>query len=197
MQLRITLNTTETHIARLQELQHTFAQACNALTPVVQRTRTWNRVALHHLVYKDLREKFPALGSQMACNAIYSVSRTCRLLFQHPASPFNISLRADKPLPLVTFSPNCPVYFDRHTLSLKAGSVSMFTLDGRMHFQLALSPEDESNFHRLKLREIVLRLNAARQYELDFTFDPQAPADIDSAAPSAEVPEYILLEEAP
>ncbi len=44
----------------------------------LHQTKVWNRVALHHLMYRNLRDQFPEMGSQMVCNAIYSVSRTCR-----------------------------------------------------------------------------------------------------------------------
>ena len=86
-----------------------------------------------------MRERFPALGSQMICNAVYSVSRTARLVLQHPNSPWNVNKHSDAPLPLLRFAPSAPVYFDRHTLSLKGNVLSMFTLDGRMRFDAALS----------------------------------------------------------
>ena len=71
--LRIPLETTPAQVQRLLQLQQGFAQLCNALAPLVQQTRVWNRVALHHLAYRQLREAFPQMGSQMVCNAIYSV----------------------------------------------------------------------------------------------------------------------------
>ena len=148
------------------------------MSPIVQQTRCWNRVALHHMVYKPLRARFPASGSQMVCNAIYSVSRTSRLVFQHPASPFNLARLGDKPLPLLRFAENCPVYFDRHTLSIKAGQLSMYTLDGRMRFELALQPADEAKFHQLKLNEIVLTRRAEGPFELSFSFVDAAAADL-------------------
>ena len=197
--LRIPLDASPEQVARLQALQSGFAQVCNALAPLVQQTRVWNRVALHHLAYRQLREQFPGMGSQMVCNAIYSVSRTCRLVFQHPGSPFHLSRLGDKPLPLLRFSDACPVYFDRHTLSLKAGQVSMYTLDGRIRFQLSLRPEDEAAFHAQKLREIVLSQQANGGFELSCWF---AEADGDNAAvtpPIAavadEIPEYLMVEE--
>jgi hypothetical protein len=191
--LRVPLNAQPEQAARLVELQSAFAQACNALAPLVQRTRVWNRVALHHMAYKPLREQFPQMGSQMVCNAIYSVSRHCRLVFQSPASPFNLAKLGEKPLPLLRFSSSCPVYFDRHTLSLKDGQLSMYTLDGRMRFKLDLAPKDEVNFHEKKLREIVLSRNPAGAFELQFAF-----SDIDDAAvdlPATEMPEYVMVEE--
>jgi hypothetical protein len=120
-QVCISLNTSSEQHARLCALRVVFAQVCNELAPHVQKSRVWNRVALHHLHYRSLREKFPALGSQMVCNAIYSVSRTGRLIFQTPGSPFHVAKMVGRPMPLLRFADTCPVYFDRHTLSLKDG----------------------------------------------------------------------------
>ena len=111
--LRVPLNASTEQQARLHALQAGFARVCNALAPTVQQTRVWNRVALHHLMYRTLRERFPEMGSQMVCNAIYAVSRTSRLLFQHADSPLNLTRLAGKPLPLVRFGDTNPVYFDR------------------------------------------------------------------------------------
>lgn len=199
--LRIPLDASPEQVARLQALQSGFAQVCNALAPVVQQTRVWNRVALHHLAYRQLREQFPGMGSQMVCNAIYSVSRTCRLVFQHPGSPFHLARLGDKPLPFLRFSDACPVYFDRHTLSLKAGQLSMFTLDGRMRFQLALGAQDEEAFHVRKLREIVLSRRSDGVYELSFfLMDPgeqeTGSMPVSGVGADAEIPEYVMVDEA-
>lgn len=198
LQLSITLETSEEQALRLVALQAAFAQVCNALSPLVQRTRVWNRVALHHMAYKSMREQFPAMGSQMVCNAIYSVSRHCRSVFQHPQSPMNLAKLGDRPLPLLRFSDGCPVYFDRHTLSLKAGQLSLYTLDGRMRFQLALRPQDEAVFQEKKLREIVLSRTPQGSFNLQFSF-----SDVDDGGSAAladdnnqgELPEYVMVEE--
>ena len=125
-------------------------------------------MALHHLHYRTLREKFPALGSQMICNAIYAVSRASRLVFQTPGSPFNLTKLGDKALPLLQFADSCPVYFDRHTLSIKGTKLSLFTLDGRMHFELTLPEEQLLLFKVAKLREISLTRRLDGLYELAF-----------------------------
>lgn len=192
--LRVPLNTSPEQAARLLALQKAFADVCNAIAPIVQQTRCWNRVGLHHLAYRAMRARFPQVGSQMVCNAIYSVSRTCRLVLQHPNSPLNIAKRPGSALPLLIFLPNSPVYFDRHTLSVKDEKLSMYTLDGRMHFQLALQPEDEARFHREKLREIVLS-NAGQGFQLVFSFSPDGDpeAQVLPADASAEFPEYLIV----
>jgi len=195
--LRIPLNASPEQNTRLQALQAAFAKVCNALAPTVQQTKVWNRVALHHLMYHSLRQRFPELGSQMVCNAIYSVSRTSRLLFQSPQSPFNLTKLAGKPMPLLRFADTCPVYFDRHTLSVKAGQLSMYTLDGRIRFALALQPADEANFNEKKLLEIVLSRRADGVFELSFLFSDE----LEKVAPEpvvpggAEIPEYVMVEE--
>ena len=196
--LSIPLDTSPEQVQRLLALQQGFAQVCNALATVVQQTRVWNRVALHHLTYRQMREQFPQMGSQMVCNAIYSVSRTCRMVFQHPQSPFHLSRLGDKPLPLLRFADSCPVYFDRHTLSLKAGQLSMFTLDGRMRFQLALGAEAEEAFQKRKLREIVLSRASGDRYTLSFVFSDseiEASSSPVSVSEEAEIPEYVMVDE--
>jgi hypothetical protein len=198
----IPLNAQSAQLERLVALQEAFAEVCNALAPMVQRSRVWNRVALHHMAYRDLRTRFPAMGSQMICNAIYSVSRTCRMVFQAPNSPFHISRLGDRGLPLLRFTRLSPVYFDRHTLSLKGGQISMYTLDGRMRFQLALTDEYERAFIEKKLYEIVLQ-RRTEQFCLTFTFDAQTghteavtvgqALDLEHA--KSDLPEYVLIEE--
>jgi hypothetical protein len=180
-------------LERLRALQSAFAEVCNALAPIVQQTKCWNRVGLHHLAYRQMRERFPQVGSQMVCNAIYSVSRTCRLVFQHPSSPFNVSRFADKQLPLLNFLVSAPVYFDRHTLSIKDGQLSMFTLDGRMKFQLDLGFEDLLQFREQKLREIMLvRVEAG--YRLSFYFAGEdASGESEDLPEGGELPEYVVV----
>jgi len=198
--LRIPLNGSPEQLASLHALQQAFAQVCNALAPLVQQSRCWNRVTLHHLAYKLIREKFPAIGSQMVCNAIYSVSRTSRLVYQHPASPFNLTRLGAKPLPLLRFTDSCPVYFDRHTLSVKDGQLSMYTLDGRIRFHLALQPGDEASFHEKKLREIVLSRTATDSFELSFLLLMPAQGNeppTDKEQDPGDIPEYVMIDEAP
>ncbi len=199
--LRIPLNASPEQAQRLQALQQGFARLCNALAPLVQSTRVWNRVALHHLAYRQLREQFPDMGSQMVCNAIYSVSRTCRAVFQHPDSPLHLDKLGERPLPLLRFADSCPVYFDRHTLSLKAGQLSMFTLDGRMRFQLSLDSEVEARFQSQKLREVVLSRRADGVFVLSFLLLDQvqpaagAPDGVVPVPETGELPEYVMVEE--
>ena len=207
-QIRVPLDTTAEQHARLGALRVVFAQVCNELSPHVQQSRVWNRVALHHLHYRALRAQFPALGSQMVCNAIYAVSKMARLIYQHPQSPFNPTLKPGAALPLLRFADSCPVYFDRHTLSIKPGQLSLFTMDGRMRFDLTLSADKLAIFAQAKLREIVLNERADKVFELSFYLDSADVADLpegdapavpslEGAVPSRLIPEYVSVEVTP
>ena len=160
----IPLQTTPEQHEQLSRLRSVFAQVCNELTPEVQRTGVWNRVSLHHLYYHSLREKYPHLGSQMVCNAIYAVSKVCRMVYQGIGG----LRRTSQPLPLFRFAQTCPVYFDRHTLSITSGGLSVFTMDGRVRFELQLPPQEHEWFMRAKVYEIVLQERPDQVFELSF-----------------------------
>jgi hypothetical protein len=192
--LETRLNVSAEQAAQLRRLQAEFAAACNLVSPIAQANRCWNRVALHHLTYRELRQRFPQLGSQMACNAVYSVARTYRVLLTHAQSPWNIERRPANALPALHFQDTAPVYFDRHTLSLKAGVLSMFTLDGRMRFELNLAEDDGRRFTAQHLREIVL-LRRGEAFFLQFWFDEKSVLPASSGG--NDVPQYLIVSAAP
>jgi hypothetical protein len=206
--IRVPLDTQPEQHARLCELRTVFARVCNELAPHVQQSKVWNRVTLHHLHYRALRAKFPELGSQMVCNAIYAVSKMSRLIYQHPSSPYNLARRPGQPLPLLKFADSCPVYFDRHTMSIKPGQLSLYTMDGRIRFELSLDEDKLALFTDARLREVVLNERLDHRFELSFYLDPpvateqgQAPLTDDAPAPdvdsTASIPEYVSVEVAP
>ena len=148
LKIVLRLKTDSEQLACLERLQAAFAEVCTAIGPIVQVTRCWNRVALHHLAYRKLREQFPALGSQMVCNAI----------------------------------------FDRHTLSLRRGGLSMYTLDGRLRFEVGLTAADEQRFRVEKLKEIQLSRDV-QGFFLVFSLGTS-----DEAIPEvSELPEYLMI----
>ena len=109
----------------LNGLADTYAKACNAIVPLAQEHRCWNRVALHHLSYYLVREQIPALGSQMVCQAVHRVADAYKTL------KANKGIAKDKPVPAITFRPTS-VNFDKRTYSMKGETLSLFTLSGRV-----------------------------------------------------------------
>lgn len=110
--------------AALDSLASSFADACSAIVPLVVEHRCWNRVALHHLAYYQIRALAPSLGSQMVCQAVHRVADAYRAL------KANKGIDKDKPVPAVKFSQSS-VSFDKRTYSIRDATVSLFTLAGR------------------------------------------------------------------
>jgi hypothetical protein len=96
---------------------------------------------------------------------------------------------------MLRFLDGSPVYFDRHTLSVKDGTLSLYTLDGRMRFLLTLSRADEANFLQSKLREVVLSRNREGAFQLAFLFG-EAHEETDSAIAVRHeaIPDYVKVE---
>ena len=193
--VHITLSMDAPMRARLDRLRIEFARACNWVAPIAQANHCWNRVALHHLSYHGLREAFPDLGSQMACNAIYAVCRSYRLLLGHPQSPYFGKKLAEGQLPFISFLDHSPVFFDRHTLSLQKNVLSLFTLEGRLRFGIGLNEADEKRFRTEKLREIQL-LSENSEYVMTMLFGEALEKGAEFEAQGAW-PDYVLLADEP
>lgn len=174
----ILLNPNSEQLIKLEDLQKNFIDVCNSIAPVVQETRCWNRVALHHMVYHKLRAQFPNMGSQMICNAVYSVCRAARVILQHPKSPFCVDTCPDSALPRIVFLENSPVFFDRHTLNIKGQTLSMFTLDGRIRFEIQLNKIQQTTFLRDKLKEVLL-FKKGSEFYLHFQFESENSESLD------------------
>ncbi|MDE3055890.1 MAG: IS200/IS605 family accessory protein TnpB-related protein [Verrucomicrobiota bacterium] len=122
--IAIKLNISELQRESLCELQETFVQGCNQVAEVAFLTKERNRIRLHHLCYRTLRQSLPKLGSQMSCNVIAKTA-AC--------------LKALKTPKQILFKRECSVHFDKRTYSLKQGVLSLFTLRGRIRIPLEIS----------------------------------------------------------
>lgn len=187
----IPLTPTPDQLLSLKALQANFVEICNAITPIVQGSACWNRVVLHHMVYHKMRLQFPNMGSQMVCNAIYSVCRIARVVLQHPQSPWNVEKNPAAQLPKIFFLPQSPVFFDRHTLSIKGNRLSMYTLNGRIRFDLGLSIDEQNMFHHAKLKEVLL-VNEQDTFSLHFHFGEDLP-EFGQIALSMQMPNNIQV----
>lgn len=134
-------------------LQHRFAHACNFVADIAVGNACFSRVRLHHIAYRVTRERYPDLGSQLVSNAIYAVCRKAK----------SIEAKSREGL---KFGELSPVYFDRHTLSVRRNVISMFTLDGRMKFQASLTPQFLKLFKEGPLKEVQLTREQDNYYLL-------------------------------
>jgi len=96
--IRLDLNAAQANA--LSRLQASYADACNRLVPVVREHRLWNRVGLHQRAYTMLREATP-LGSQMCCNAIFTVCKA------YKAQKELGRIKKGEPIPEIRFDRAC------------------------------------------------------------------------------------------
>lgn len=107
----------------LAKTMHAFSQACTYVSKIAYEQRCFNKVALHHLVYFPVREKFK-LPAQLAC--------TCR-------DKVAEAYRASKTRKLHQFSRYTSVRLDARTFAiLKDGKASISTVQGRVHVRMIL-----------------------------------------------------------
>ena len=123
----ILLNVTHAQSAALHAMRTAYVDACNRLVPMVREHRCWNRVALHHRTYSRLRAETP-LGSQMTCNAIYTVCKAYK-------AQKTLGRISEESVPEIRFA-RTSVHYDKRTYTLKNGALSLNTLDGRIRLEI-------------------------------------------------------------
>lgn len=126
----ILLATTPEQGEALGALRAAYARACDRLVATVIEHRCWNRVALHNLAYSRLRAE-AALGSQMTCNAIFTVCKA------YKAQSALGRIQKDAPVPAIRFR-GTSIHYDKRTYTLKGDSVSLYTLAGRTRVAMRL-----------------------------------------------------------
>jgi IS605 OrfB family transposase len=152
----IHLNVSPDQAAALTALQSAYADACNRLVPTVTEHRCWNRVALHQLSYARLRKETP-LGSQMVCNAIFSVCKA------YQAQKELGRIKKDAPVPAIRFD-RASVHFDKRTYTLKGDNLSLYTLSGRIAVKMVMGAHQRRIIASGKAKEAELVCRKGRWY---------------------------------
>ena len=127
---------------------------CNRLVPVVRAHRLWNRVGLHQRAYNDLRKTTP-LGSQMCCNAIFSVCKAYKA--QKTLGRIGVEV------PAIQFD-RASVHFDQRTYTLKGETISLYSLDGRIHIPLRMGEHQRRILEPGKQKEAELVFRNGRWF---------------------------------
>lgn len=164
----IKLQCSKENAAKLGALHSVFTSVCHELTAYAAEANCWSRVNLHHLTYHQIRDRYPLLGSQMTCNAIYSVSRLAKEKIENEKRNKR-QLQAKEITEHINLK-KIDIYFDRHTLSLKNKELSLFTMEGRIKFKLNIDDETEIKINNNKLKEIILT-ECDGNYLLKFEFN--------------------------
>ena len=146
----IKLDTTSEQKIALVQLQEAFNKTSNIVATIARENRCWNRVALHHLSYHQIRHdqanEQVVLGSQMVCNAIRTVCDAYKVL----------KIKKTEAIPVITFKQRSSVHFDKRTYSLKDGAISLYTLSGRILVQMNVGNFQQSYLQRGYAKEAEL-----------------------------------------
>ena len=151
--ISIRLDTTREHNQKLLQLQEAYHGACNQIVPDAIANRCWNRVALHQLVYTKVRSG-STLGSQMVCNAIYSVCKAYQAK----------SILPNEVVPTICFRKGRSVHFDKRTYSIKGETISLYTLGKRIKVPLKFGPFQRAYFSQGVPKEGELVCKKGRWY---------------------------------
>jgi transposase len=100
-----------------------------------------------------MREDSP-LGSQMVCNAIFSVCKAYKAKTMH----------RDEPVPVIQFRKYKSVHFDQRTYSIKGNILSLYTLEGLIRIPMRMGPFQEKYFSQGIPREAELVCRKGRWY---------------------------------
>ena len=179
--ISIRLKTAKEQGGKLLLLQEAYHAACNDLVPYVVEHRCWNRVALHNLSYSKIRAK-SFLGSQMVCNAIFSVCKAYK----------NRNIVKDEEVPVIQFRKNRSIHFDKRTYSIKGNIVSLYTLKGRMKVEMEMGSFQESYFSQGIPKEAELICKKGKWY-FNLVLDlPNAPLTENKTVLGVDLGENVL-----
>lgn len=139
--------------AALEKLTEAYAKACNEISLSAYEHLCWNRVALHNKVYSRTRAN-SSLGSQMVCNAIFSV---CKAYKAKKATKKPL----EKPL---QFRKNGSVHFDKRTYTMKENILSLYTLEGRIKVEMQIGEFQKGYLKQGILKEAELICKRGQWY---------------------------------
>jgi len=151
--ISITLEAPKEEVDELFSLQDAYFDACNTIVPTVVEHQCWNRVDLHKLTYYKIRASSP-LGSQMVCNAIFSVCKAYK----------NRLIDKSEEVPVIRFHKNRSIHFDKRTYTIKGDILSLKTLNGRIKVKMKMGAFQQSYFSQGVPKEAELVCRKGRWY---------------------------------
>ncbi|CDM65676.1 RNA-guided endonuclease InsQ/TnpB family protein [Pyrinomonas methylaliphatogenes] len=134
--IRVGLKPTPEQADALRETLRQHTECFNAVCAYGWQHQERNGVRLHHATYRALRERFPALPSQLVVAARERAREALRSAFGRARR----GKKASQPR-----SRLCPIRYDARTYALRAakGYVSLASVAGRLKVPFALDPHTQ------------------------------------------------------
>ena len=147
-------------------------EACNYLSERAWETKTFRQYSLHKRAYRDTRNEFPNLSSQVVVRCIARVADAYKLDRKHKR----------------TFKPLAAIAYDERILSWKTHKeprVSIWTIEGRQHIAFTMGEHQKNMLeNRLGYADLVYRdgmyfLHQVCEIETPDLSDPQGWLGVD------------------
>ena len=133
--MKVKLNTNELHHSALLRTMNTFNDVCNNISFQAFEAKEYQKVQLHHIVYKGQREALPDFSSQLVIRAIGVVSDSYRVKRnKHQQNYFKKT--------------SAVVYDDRVITFRDSGTVNIWTNDGRMEIPIQVYDKEKFKYRK-------------------------------------------------
>lgn len=141
--LKVKLNTNEIQHNALLRTMNTFNDVCNDISNQAFQAKEYQKVQLHHIVYKRQRKALPSFSSQLVIRAIGVVSDSYKVKRnRHQQNYF-------KKTSAVVYDERCITFKENSAHGQKAEPfVNIWTNDGRMEIPIQIYDKERFKFRK-------------------------------------------------
>ena len=133
--LKVKLKTNEIQHNALLRTMNTFNDVCNDISRRAFEAKEYQKIQLHHLVYRSQRETFPLCGSQLVIRAISVVSDSYKIKRTRHRQNY--------------FKKTSAVVYDDRIITFKGEDfVNIWTNDGRMVIPIQVHDKEKFKFRK-------------------------------------------------
>jgi IS605 OrfB family transposase len=132
--LKVKLITDEAQHSALLRTMHTFNNVCNQISEKAFQKQEFQKIQLHHIVYKEMREAHPEFSSQLTIRAIDVVSCSYKIKRWKRPNGFKRT--------------SAVVYDDRCITFRGTESVNIWTYEGRLNIPIRVCNKERFAFRK-------------------------------------------------
>lgn len=133
--LKVKLNTNEIQHSALLRTMNTFNDVCNDISNQAFEAKEYQKVQLHHMVYKGQREAMPDFSSQLVVRAIGVVSDSYKVKRNRNQRNY--------------FKKTSAVVYDDRVITFRdSGTVNIWTNDGRIEIPIQVYDKDKFKYRK-------------------------------------------------
>ena len=133
--LKVKLKTNEIQHRALLRTMNTFNDVCNDISRQAFEAKEYQKIQLHHIVYKNQREALPDFSSQLVIRSIGVVSDSYKIKRTRHSQNY--------------FKKTSAVVYDERVITFKGeDSVNIWTNDGRMVIPIQVHDKEKFKFRK-------------------------------------------------